>query len=76
MLRAMPESKRLEADPATLAISYTAGQYLPVEYRAAVKWTLKDIIWQWARTQCECDTREKLLAFFKRNFSRSIVNSL
>lgn len=56
------------------ALHYTAGQYFPTEYRRALRSALLSVLWTWFREQCECDTREKIKAAFKRNFGRSISN--
>lgn len=54
-------------------LHYTTGQYFPTEYRRALRSALVSILWTWFREQCECDTREKIKAAFRRNFSRSIA---
>jgi hypothetical protein len=73
MLWEMQPKDRLAVTPETLSIEYTAGQYFPTEYRAAVRSALRNVIWNWAREHAECNTREKIQAFAKRNFSRSVA---
>jgi hypothetical protein len=69
----MQPRDRLAVNPETLSIEYTAGQYFPTEYRRAVRYALRCVIWTWAREHADCNTREKIQAFAKRNFSRSVA---
>lgn len=55
------------------SLEYTAGQYYPTEYRAAIRSALIEAIWTWFRESCNCTTREKIVAAFKREFSSSIA---
>lgn len=55
------------------ALHYTTGQYFPTEYRRALQSALVSVLWRWFRESCGCDTREKVQAAFRRNFSRSIA---
>jgi hypothetical protein len=68
----LSKGRRLSLDGETL--TYTAGQYYCTEYRAAIRSALTEVLWTWFRESCECDTREKIVAAFRRNFSHSIAN--
>ena len=52
---------------------YTTGQYFPTEYRRAVCSYLSSVVWDWLREECNCETREKIQASAKRNFSRTVA---
>ncbi len=52
---------------------YTTGQYFPTEYRRAVCSHLSSVVWNWLREECNCETREKIQASAKRNFSRAVA---
>lgn len=52
---------------------YTTGQYFPTEYRRAVCSLLSSALWNWFREDCQCETREKIQASAKRNFSRAVA---
>lgn len=52
---------------------YTTGQYFPTEYRRAVCNMLSAVLWNWFREECKCETREKIQASAKRNFSRAVA---
>ena len=73
MLKELHPAHRLKANPETLSVSYTVGQYFPTEYRVAARYALRCVVLTWAREHAECDTREKIQAFAKRNFSRSVA---
>ena len=73
MLWEMQPRDRLSVNPETLAVEYCAGQYFPIEYRAAARSAFVQMLWTWAREHCGCDSREKIQAFARRNFSRSVA---
>jgi len=52
---------------------YTTGQYFPTEYRRAVCNMLSAVLWNWFREECQCETREKIQASAKREFSRAVA---
>ncbi|NBW21147.1 MAG: hypothetical protein EBR82_75615 [Caulobacteraceae bacterium] len=52
---------------------YTTGQYFPVEYRRAVCSLLSCVLWNWFREECNCETREKIQAAARREFSRAVA---
>ena len=52
---------------------YTTGQYFPTEYRRAVCSMLSSVLWNWLREECNCETREKIQASAKREFSRAVA---
>ena len=52
---------------------YTTGQYFPTEYRRAVCSMLSSVLWNWLREECQCETREKIQASAKREFSRAVA---
>jgi hypothetical protein len=52
---------------------YTTGQYFPTEYRRAACLLLMATVWDYFRDGCRCDTREKIQAAAKREFSRAVA---
>lgn len=52
---------------------YTTGQYFPTEYRRAVCSLLSSALWSWFREDCQCETKEKIQASARRNFSRAVA---
>lgn len=69
---AIAEELRGRLELTEKGLHYITGQYFPTEYRRALRSALVSVIWTWFRESCECDTREKIQAAFRRNFSRSI----
>jgi len=55
------------------SLSYTAGQYYPTEYRAAVCSALKSALRAYFRDHCGCDTGDKIRAAAKRMLGATLA---
>lgn len=64
------ETGRLTFNSARNALDYCAGQYFPVEYRAAVCRTLANVIWRFYRDNVTPDVR----TFARETFGRGIAS--
>jgi hypothetical protein len=54
-------------------LDYCTGQYYPTEYRKAVCAVLASALWGYYRTDCGCDTGDKIRAAARRNLPRAIA---
>lgn len=55
-------------------LDYCTGQYYPTEYRRAVCAVLASALWNYFREDCNCGTRDKILAAARRALPRAIVS--
>lgn len=55
-------------------LDYCAGQYYPTEYRRAVCAVLASALWDYYRTDCNCDTGDKIRAAARQNLPRAIAS--
>ena len=58
------------------SVSYTAGQYYPLEYRAAVARLAANVLWAWKRDHCMPADQgaDWLRASFKREYGRGLAS--
>lgn len=61
-------------DDGKVVIDYCTGQYFPTEYRNAVAAVMVQLLWNYYREHCGCDSYDKIVAQAKRSFrARSIT---